>query len=314
MNTIDIQIGDSNELLKQIPCESVQCCVTSPPYYALRDYGVNGQMGQEKSPEKYIWNMMRLFDEVFRVLKKDGTLWLNIGEVKPKDLIGIPWMLAFALRSRGWYLRGDIIWAKANCMPESVTDRPTRSHEFLFLLTKGPKYYYDHEAIKEPCIWDVDGTGTAARKARQKDDNKSVPTAERNGMRNGGFKDASKMGGKHGEKQRGHSRKHAGFNARWDAMSQKEQCTGMRNKRDVWTIAPANYSDAHFATFPPDLVKPCILAGTKAGDMVLDPFGGSGTTGAVALELGRSAILLEINPLYAEMASERCKVTYGLPL
>lgn len=235
---------------------------------------------------------------------------------KPKDLIGIPWRVAFALQDDGWYLRSDIIWSKANCMPESVTDRPTRSHEYIFLLTKSARYYYDHESIKEPCIYDVDGTGTAARKAKASEDLKSWPTSERSGIRSGGYKNSVNFAGKNNgnEKQRGHSRRHNGFNDRWDQMEKEKQCTGMRNKRDVWTVAPANYPDAHFATYPPDLIMPCILAGCPVGGIVLDPFAGSGTTGQVALELGRKAVLIELNPDYLKLSDERCRTTFGLPL
>lgn len=348
---LTIMQGDCRELLKTLPDGSVNCCVTSPPYWGLRDYGHAGQIGQEKTPDEFVATLVQVFREVRRVLCNDGTLWLNLGDsffgswgnysggnrgsgkqreitngsqvsnhaydgkesfrpptagkhdiLKPKDLIGIPWRVALALQADGWWLRSDIIWAKQNCMPESVTDRPTRSHEYLFLLTKNPKYYYDAEAIKEPCIYDLDGTGTAARKARQKEDAKSVPTQERHGIRPST------------DKQRGHSRRHAGFNERWDLMEKAEQCTGMRNKRDVWTIAPANYKGAHFATYPPALVKPCILAGCPTGGVVLDPFGGSGTTGEVALELGRRAVLMELNPEYAKLSDQRCNVTIGLNL
>jgi DNA modification methylase len=240
----------------------------------------------------------------------------TVQDLKPKDLIGIPWMLAFALRARGWYLRCDIVWAKANCMPESVTDRPTRSHEFIFLLSKSAKYYYNHEAIKEPCIYDVDGTGTAAQKARAKEGMKSHPEGERAGIRPGGYKNSVNFEGKNAgnEKQRGHSRRHAGFNDRLDAMKKDEQCTGMRNMRDVWRVAPSNYPGAHFATFPADLIRPCVLAGTRSGDVVLDPFGGSGTVGEVALEYGRSAILIELYAKHGELAKQRCNITEGLAL
>lgn len=341
--------------LRELPDESVHCCVTSPPYWGLRDYGHEDQIGLEPSPTEYISKLVAVFAEVNRVLRNDGTLWLNLGDsfgtignrngldgstitgsktygrgcdaehpqreqltgLRPKDLLGIPWRVVFALQEGGWWLRSDIIWAKANCMPESVTDRPTRSHEYIFLLSKSARYYYDHEAIKEPCIYDVDGTGTAARKARASEDLKSWPTSERAGIRNGGYKNSVNFAGKNNgnEKQRGHSRRHNGFNDRWDHMEKEEQCTGMRNKRDVWTVAPANYREAHFATYPPDLIKPCILAGCPVGGIVLDPFLGSGTTAAVALELGRSAIGIELNPEYARMAMERCNVvTPGLPL
>jgi site-specific DNA-methyltransferase (adenine-specific) len=355
-----ILIGDVRSELSKLESDSVQCCVTSPPYWGLRDYGVEGQIGLEKTPQDYVRVMVEVFEEVHRVLKPDGTCWINLGDsycstapgtmgdklnqrgilagvsdrraegsrkvrpqtpagLKPKDLVGIPWRVAFALQEAGWWLRSDIIWAKANCMPESVTDRPTRSHEYLFLLTKNSRYYYDAEAIKEPCIYDVDGTGTTARKACASANLKSHPSAERAGIRPAGFKDAEKFNGKdaekfngkHADKQRGHSRRHDGFNDRWDKMEREGQCTGMRNKRDVWTVAPANYPEAHFATFPPDLIKPCILAGSRPGDVVLDPFGGSGTTGQVALELGRKAILIELNPVYAKLIEKRCHITPG---
>lgn len=351
---LSVLVGDCRAILRSLPDESVQCCVTSPPYWGLRDYGHADQIGQEATPEEFVQTMVEVFREVRRVLKADGTCWLNLGDsyagyhgnknheiptsatngwtngtnenlrtssanrngLKPKDLIGIPWRVALALQADGWWLRSDIIWAKANCMPESVTDRPTRSHEYLFLLTKSASYYYNHEAIKEPCIYDVDGTGTEARKARQKDDAKSLPTAERAGIRPGGYKNSVNFDGKNkgAEKQRGHSRRHDGFNDRWDAMEKSEQCTGMRNKRDVWTVAPANYPEAHFATYPPALIQPCILAGTKPGDVVLDPFGGSGTTGQVALELGRKAVLIELNPDYEKLINKRTNITPGLAL
>lgn len=428
---LTILTGNSLDTLATLPAKSVHCVVTSPPYYGLRDYGVAGQIGLEQTPEKYVAALLAVFKQVWRVLRDDGTLWLNLGDsyasnwpcnrvskmgagslpngkrearpsrlggLKEKDLMGIPWRVAFALQTAGWYLRSDIIWAKRNCMPESVTDRPTRSHEYIFLLTKSARYYYDAEAIKEQCVYDVDGTGTAARKARA-DGNKLLPTDQINGIRpakNGGYKNSVNFDGKNkdNEKQRGHSRRHDGFNDRWDAMEKTEQCTGMRNKRDVWTVAPANYPEAHFATFPPDLIKPCILAGTSAmgccaecgapfkrvlkksgGTIgkgswfdhskaavtgrrrangsadrkvcgtsgtgykcetidwhrtckchesavcqaqpctVLDPFGGSGTTAAVALELGRRAILCELNPDYVKLAQQRCDaITPGLPL
>lgn len=286
--------------LKKLPDNSVHCVVTSPPYWGLRDYGHSDQLGLEKTPELYIRRMVRVFDEVKRVLRDDGTLWLNIGDsyashggiyksseaqgkynylssgaegaqkkfnklqgnIKAKDLIGIPWMLAFALRKRGWYLRQDIIWNKPNCMPESVRDRCTKSHEYIFMFSKSAHYYYDHVAIQEPCIYDVNGDGTAARKARVNDSDKSAPDAMHNGIR-AGFKDAAKFNGKHTDKQKGHSRRHDGFNDHWDAMTKAEQCTGMRNKRSVWTVSPAQFKEAHFATFPEKLIVDCIKAGTS---------------------------------------------------
>lgn len=342
--------GDCRSTLAQIAPESVNCCVTSPPYFGLRDYGVTEQIGLEETPSAYVDQLVFLFREVRRVLRNDGTLWLNLGDsyandakwggssggkhvkalhgntgigrgkkttgLKPKDLMGIPWRVAFALQADGWYLRSDIIWAKPNCMPESVTDRPTRSHEYIFLLSKSERYFYDSEAIKEPGIY-----------------------ADITGMDITGFKDAEGFEGKHGRrisggltggaysppgqtphgnarknKQRGHSRKHSGFNDRWDAMEKTEQCGGMRNKRDVWTVPLANYAEAHFATFPPDLIRPCILAGSPAGGTVLDPFGGSGTTGMVALQEGREAILCELNPEYVTLIRQRCETTVGLAL
>ena len=357
--------GDAATVLRTLPEASMQCCVTSPPYWGLRDYGVEGQLGIEKTPQEYVANLVSIFSGVWRVLRDDGTAWLNLGDsyagswgnyggknrgvgdqriirngsqchqesydsltkwrpptsgklgggLKSKDLVGIPWRVAFALQADGWYLRSDIIWAKRNCMPESVTDRPTRSHEYIFLLTKNAHYFYDHEAIKEPCIYDVDGTGTAARKARA-EGNKLMPTDRVNGIRPGGYKNSVNFDGKNSgnEKQRGHSRRHDGFSDRWDQMEKEEQCTGMRNKRDVWTIAPANFPEAHFATFPPDLIKPCILAGSCVGDTVLDPFGGSGTTAMVALQLGRNAISIDLNPDYCEMQKRRTNTTPGLAL
>lgn len=346
--------GEALESLRSLPDENVQCCVTSPPYWGLRDYGNPAQLGLEKTPEEYCDRLTAILRDVRRVLKKDGTLWLNLGDsyasawscgrqskigqcacvkskridrgvgrwgggnasapgLKEKDLVGIPWLVAFSLRRDGWWLRSDIIWNKANCMPESVTDRPTRSHEYLFLLTKSAKYYYDHEAIKEPCIYDVDGTQMLARRMRQQDDTKSQPTKEHSGIRSGGYKNAAAFGGKNkgAEKQRGYSRRHAGFNDRWDAMEREEQCSGMKNRRDVWTIAPSNYPEAHFATYPPALITPCILAGSKPGDVILDPFAGSGTTGMVAIDRGRKAILIELNPEYCTLIKKRCDIVPG---
>lgn len=350
INLNKIHTGDSLKWLKTLPDCAVNCIVTSPPYWMLRDYKVDGQLGMEETPEKYVRKMVTVFRECRRVLRNDGTLWLNIGDsyasksggysspektgkhnylsegtsssvlkrekvvsgLKPKDLVGIPWLLAFALRKDGWYLRCDIIWAKTNCMPESVRDRPTKSHEYIFLMSKSPKYYYDYEAIKELAIYDVDGTGTTARKARQAASNKSVPTSERAGIRPAGFKDAAKMNGKHSDKQRGHSRRHAGFNAKWDLMTKEEQCTGMRNKRDVWTVAPAQFSEAHFATFPEKLIVDCIKAGCPDGGVVLDPFMGAGTTALVARKLGRNFIGCELNPEYTAIAENRLKRGLGI--
>lgn len=341
-----ILCGDWIEQMRGIADKSVHCCVTSPPYFRLRNYGHDGQVGLEQTPREYIDKLVSGFSEVHRVLRDDGTLWVNLGDsyastapgslsaplkqdgilsgvsdavsssrvvmrckntdgIKPKDLIGIPWMFAFAMRDYGWYLRQEIIWAKKNCMPESVKDRCTRSHETIFMFSKKPKYYYDYEAIMEPAVYDVDGTGTAARKARQNDSNKLLPDAMKNGIRKAGFKDAGMFSGKHSDKQRGHSKRHDGFNDRWDKMSKEEQCTGMRNKRDVWNVATSPYDGAHFAVFPPKLIEPCILVGCPEGGTVLDPFGGSGTTAMVAAQNRRGFIVIELNPEYIPLIHKR---------
>jgi site-specific DNA-methyltransferase (adenine-specific) len=323
MNEAKIIVGDNRVTLKTLPANSVQTVITSPPYWGLRDYGTanwiggdegcdhstarsrgddiqvgdkqgtskgsrpnpnwscncgavreDNQIGLEVSPEEYVEQLCLVFDEVWRVLKDDGTLWLNLGDtyvgsgskgslvdpkqpegrngqqvalnskvagLKPKDLIGIPWRVALALQARGWYLRQDIIWAKPNPMPEPVTDRCTKSHEYLFLLSKSPKYFFDSEAMKEDA---VDGE--------------------------------------------------------------------TRNKRDVWVVTPSRYKEAHFATYPPELILPCVLAATKPNDLILDPFSGSGTTGQVAMEQGRNYLGLELNPEYAEMSYNRLTDACGL--
>ena len=371
--------GDALAKLKELPSESVDCCITSPPYFGLRDYGVDGQIGLEESPEAYVSKLVEVFREVRRVLKKEGTLWLNLGDsyagngpqheratdadirtatvgnllnkvqhrqgtvkgLKPKDLIGIPWMVAFALRADGWYLRSDIIWHKPNCMPESVTDRPTKAHEYIFLLSKSQKYYYDGEAIKEPA-------------APYRKCGKGAEYCDENADPKGG-----------------------GFRGKGGLKAWRPDETG-RNKRTVWTVATKPFAEAHFATFPEKLIEPCILAGTsergvcpecgkpwirqvgkqtiylsnaaKAGTtalagkghtssqvrenhdirlgpctqtetigwlpscscscdpvpaVVLDPFFGAGTTGLVAKKLGRCFIGIELNPEYIGMAQKR---------
>lgn len=317
--------GDCLEVLRTLPDQHVQMCVTSPPYWGLRDYGVEGQAGLEKTPEEYVSKMVEVFREVRRVLLDDGSLWLNLGDsfahdrtkqvpysnvngnrsagltsriplgLKAKDLVGIPWMVAFALRADGWYLRSDIIWNKKNCMPESVTDRPTRSHEYIFLLTKSARYYYDAEIIKERGVFaGPNGAGTQNSTTGQGFARRS-PEQEKERQ----------------DKQRGHSRRHAGFNDRWDAMTKEQQTGVMRNKRDVWTVATHPYHESHFATFPPDLIKPCVLAGSKPGDIVLDPFCGSGTSGVVALNYGRDFLGIELNTEYVKMAENRIKQEAG---
>jgi len=342
---LKIIIGDCRTVLRELPEKSVQCCVTSPPYWGLRDYGHANQIGLEETPQAYIETMRQVFAEVWRALRDDGTLWLNLGDsysgsgkggnpghsphikqrtnsgslsvrgvkrngLKPKDLIGIPWRVALALQADGWYLRSDIIWQKPNPMPESVTDRPTRSHEYIFLLTKSERYYYDAAAIREPASPELIKQVEEGYRGHALKDyleaNVQDASATKSRIINGARKRI--------DKQRGHSRRHAGFNDKWDALTPKEQALLGSNKRDVWSVPPANCRESHFATFPPDLIKPCILAGTKPGDVVLDSFGGSGTTGMVALELGRRAVLVELNPDYAKLIEKRTDVTPGLQL
>ena len=302
-----IHCMDNREGLKMLDDNSIDCCITSPPYWGLRDYGVEGQLGLESTPEEYVANLVEVFREVKRVLRDDGTLWLNLGDsysgncsqasnngragfgnarerlvnrkgegLKPKDLVGIPWRVAFALQADGWYLRQDIIWHKPNAMPESVKDRPTKSHEYIFLLTKSPKYYYDYEAIKEPL-----SIATV-------NDLKSRKTLNNKGTHGG-------------------TRKDLGRNR--DEYVPKD---GKRNKRTVWTVATKPFSEAHFATFPEKLIEPCILAGCPEGGTVLDPFIGAGTTAVVARKLNRSYIGYELNPEYVKMANDRLYKELGM--
>ena len=355
----EILVGDAREVLAAMPAGCAQTVVTSPPYFALRDYGtgeweggdaacdhrhetahqqqgatsvragrsnveaqrnenfrdvcgkcgarrVDRQIGLESTPDEYVAALVEVFREVRRVLRDDGTIWLNLGDtynayngnrgggrqlngladaqrnrvsggsgltvptLKQKDLIGIPWMVAFALRADGWHLRADVIWAKPNPMPESVTDRPTKAHEYLFLLSKRPRYYYDAEAIRE----------TAIHEGR-------IVKAYGDGAKNGtGATDTNDR------------RTAAGF-------TQHDTEVNGRNRRSVWTVATRPYAGAHFATFPPKLIEPCVLAGSRPGDLVLDPFAGAGTTGLVAGEHGREFVGVELNPEYAEMARAR---------
>lgn len=305
MNTIIC--ADALDGLKVLEDESVDMCVTSPPYYGLRDYGTERQIGMEESPQEYVKNLTEIFMEVHRVLKPTGTLWLNIGDsyagsgkgpmslavagngknktlyeknkrvqevpktwagIKPKDMIGIPWMLAFSLRENGWYLRSDIIWKKRNCLPESVKDRPTKCYEHIFLLSKEKKYYYDYKAIQEP-LMDV----SKARYKRGRSAN-------------------SKYVGQQGITQ---------VRENFSDFDQE-----FRRKRDVWEVSTNTYKmDEHFAMYPEKLIEPCILAGCPKGGIVLDPFFGSGTTGAVSKRLGRQYVGIEINPKYCEKAGQR---------
>ena len=289
--------GDCRDTMRDLKAQGVrvQCCVTSPPYYGLRDYGHPGQIGLEHTPEEYIAAMVEVFRCVRDVLADDGTLWVNIGDsyagagysnhkgtggtrredggkqrhlsgtgCKNKDLIGIPWMLAFALRADGWFLRQDIIWHKPNPMPESVTDRCTKAHEYMFLLSKSERYFFNSEAMKEKAA----------------------------GVRGGAPKKI------HSESAQGKHGATSALNKSWDGAE-------TRNRRSVWTVASSRYGGAHFATFPPALIEPCILAGSRPGDLVLDPFMGSGTTAQVAQALGRQWIGCELNPEYAPLQQAR---------
>lgn len=329
--------GDCLEMLKTLPEKSIDCCVTSPPYYALRDYGVDGQIGLEETPEKYIEKLTEVFMEVHRVLKPNGTLWLNIGDsyasncsvtstgsggmgepreridhsifdgIKPKDLIGIPWTLAFSLRNAGWYLRQDIIWEKRNAMPESVKDRCTKSHEYIFLLSKSSKYYFDYEAIQEEAnpnyisknirfggnkYGDNDDTHFQTYSGNVYEPKMKVRTQNNGYSKAGGHRDNS-----------------GGFGAYSKHGNTKDGIQGevyyVRNKRDVWSINVKPNKEAHYASYPEELVAPCILAGCPKGGIVLDPFMGSGTTAIVARCLERNYIGIELNPEYVRMAERR---------
>lgn len=285
-----ILVGDALKKLCDIPDGAADCCVTSPPYFGLRDYGVEGQIGLEPTPDEFVQALVTVFREVRRVLRDDGTLWLNLGDsyastapgtrnapqtkgsktspeqwgnfrpdlrdhgIKPKDLIGIPWRVAFALQADGWYLRQDIIWQKPNPMPESVTDRCTKAHEYLFLLSKSRKYYFDQAAIAEPL---------------------APASVERLAQEN------------------------------WEEQQDSARVPGKRNKRSVWSVATVGFKGAHFATFPPDLIRPCILAGCPREGLVLDPFGGAATTALVAMQEGRRSLLIELNPEYAALGKAR---------
>ena len=312
-------VGDCLQSLRSLPAGFVNCCVTSPPYYGLRDYGVDGQIGLEETPEQFIARLVEVFREVRRVLADDGTLWVNIGDsyasrggqgaqsgnagrhglrscrrasmdgVKEKDLHGIPWMLAFALRADGWYLRQDIVWHKPNPMPESVRDRCTKAHEYVFLLSKSPRYFFDADAVTEPC-----SPNTHARLSQ------NVQAQIGSARANGGTRADRPMKAVGRKFDPGAGNKNnASFDAAVAIMPER------RNKRSVWTVAPRPYSGAHFAVYPPELIEPCVLAGCPVGGMVLDVFGGSGTTAGVALANGRNAILLELNPEYAALVPQR---------
>lgn len=374
---INIITGDVMTALKSLPDESVDCCVTSPPYWGLRDYGIEGQLGLEKTLGEHIEAMVAVFKEVHRVLKKTGTCWVNYGDcyatapngrsaadtkangnddrtfrdkpfstvgpiyppssqdpfrrdtkrrggglapalgtLKPKDLCMMPNRLAIALQDDGWWVRSEIIWAKPNPMPESITDRPATSHEKIFMLTKSAKYFYDADAVRtelKPKTLTALGSMRAdngggkdvkasnfARTMPERKPRQSFPTGWASGKGAHNSLEHNRP-----DKQRGHSRKHAGFNDRWDKMSREEQQANGANLRNIWTIATRGYDGAHFATFPIELPQTCIKAGCPIGGTVLDPFGGAGTTAIAANRHGRNSILIELNPKYVALAKKR---------
>ena len=309
---VKILNGDVIKMLNTIPDGYFHTCVTSPPYFGLRDYGVDGQIGLEQTPDEFVRKLVEVFREVRRTLRDDGTLWLNLGDtyatgtkaerqqspnagvganspeaqnsvrrigtptgLKTKDLIGIPWRVAFALQADGWYLRQDIIWHKPNPMPESVTDRCTKAHEYIFLLSKSPKYYFDNDSIRVPHkrLWNEKNGGNLADVGHKK--NGKIETKDTHPK---GYPMPNPLGA---------------------------------NRRSVWTVNTKPYRGAHFATFPTDLIEPCILAGAPIGGNVLDPFGGSGTTGLVSSNHGRNAVMIEINPEYVELAKDRLGIFYS---
>jgi DNA modification methylase len=344
--SVSILVGDCRQVLKTLPDESVHCCVTSPPYFGLRDYGVDGQIGIEPTPDAFVAELVDVFREVRRTLRSDGTLWLNLGDsyagswgaqsrgsetpgslegssmlsarqirahpkrtltgslkntpgLKPKDLIGIPWRVAFALQADGWYLRSDIIWHKPNPMPESVADRPTSAHEHLFLLAKSERYFYDAAAIRE--AENVPGWDDGSRVYGGK--NKHGANAQHG---------ARTTGRVAGPRRRGVPPRHKSYESSDQSGLDHVDRGHGRNKRNVWTISTRPFPAAHFATFPPALIEPCILAGCPIGGAVLDPFGGAGTTGLVAARLQRDAILIELNAEYADIADNRIRRELGM--
>lgn len=333
---IEILNADCRIALDLMPAESVDCVVTSPPYWGLRDYGVPGQLGLEASLGEHLEVLVAVFREVRRVLKKTGTCWVNYGDayasapngrsaadtkatgnddrtfrdkpistvggfLKPKDRMLLPARLAIALQKDGWWLRDEIIWHKPNPMPSSVKDRTTPAHEMIYMFSKAPRYFYDQEAIRNPpseALLQQVMDGYAGS------DTKDYDAA---GAQSASSTKARIIAGarKKIDKRRGHSRLHAGFNDRWDAMTKAEQQALGSNKRSVWTVPPKPFAQAHFATFPPDLIKPCILAGCPSGGLVLDPFFGAGTTGLVAQQLGCNCIGIELSADYTAIARAR---------
>lgn len=347
-NGITLYLGHCLRILRALADKSVNCCVTSPPYWGLRDYGIPEQIGLEPTPTEYIQQMILIFREVRRVLRDDGTLWLNLGDsyandtkwggssggknytsqaggyqgqrvrrgkdcdpkrgdagpgqplhhgssgLQPKNLIGVPWRVAFALQDDGWILRNDNIWAKPNGMPESVKDRATRGHEYVFHFSKSERYFYDAKAVK-----------TAPLASTETRLNQDLEKQIGSSRANGGGKTNGTMKAVGSDKQRGHSRRHAGFNARWDAMERAEQISDGANLRTVWWISPACFKEAHFAVMPAKLAGICIAAGCPAGGKVLDPFNGAGTTVMVARELGCQGIGIDLNQNYLDLSIKR---------
>jgi DNA modification methylase len=344
--TVIIRHGDCREVLRTMPDQSVHCCVTSPPYFGLRDYGCAGQIGLEPTPDAFVDELVAVFSEVKRVLRDDGTLWLNLGDsygavggdthsgfnarysgtgldggkqaatgknaqaagarevntgLRPKNLLGVPWRVAFALQADGWYLRQDIIWSKPNPMPESVTDRCTKAHEYIFLLSRSARYYYDAEAIAEAV------TQSTIERLSQPNLDNQIGSERVPGKTNGNMKAVGRATGDVYTAK--------AFGTPQSAPRGPKKDFGefaTRNKRSVWEVTTQPFSEAHFATFPPDLIEPCIKAGCPEGGTVLDPFGGAGTTGLVADRLKRDAILIELNPEYAAMAQRRIEGDAGM--
>lgn len=306
MSRYELHVGDCIASLRNLPEKSINTCVTSPPYYALRDYGVEGQIGLEQTPGEFIQKLVDVFREVRRVLRDDGTLWVNIGDSwsSKKQLMGIPWRLAFALQDNGWYLRQDIIWNKPNAMPESARDRCTKAHEYIFLLSKSPRYHFDYTAIKEPANLTGKGNANSFRGGAYVNNSTFDNSAGGNRTVTGNTRSRRDSFKRDGSKREQTIPGQAYGTHRPD-REESAWDTSTRNKRSVWSVATRGYKEAHFATFPPELVEPCILAGCPAGGVVLDPFGGSGTTAGVALAFGRDAVLCELNPEYAALVPAR---------
>ena len=338
-----VLIGDCIESMRTLPDKSVQMCVTSPPYYGLRDYGVDGQIGLEETPAEFIARLVDVFREVRRVLRDDGTAWVNMGdsyagswgahgrddmgvgvstlsqrqvmasqrkakatthaEYKPKDLMGMPWRLAFALQDDGWYLRQDIIWHKPNPMPESTRDRCTKAHEYIFLLSKSRRYHCDMSSIREPAA--EASLNRWAQDIENQAGSDRVPGKSNGPMKAVGGDRSRRDSFQREDSKRGQVIPGQSKGTHRPDRAESEWDIGTRNKRSVWTVATQGFKEAHFATFPPDLIRPCILAGAPLGAVVLDPFGGAGTTAVVSMQEGRKSILCELNPEYAAMAERR---------